>query len=51
MPISTLIIVVGSWALLGVLTVLAYRFNSRRSAQDEVDGTGKVGKAGKASQK
>jgi hypothetical protein len=27
MPSSTLIIVVGSWVVLAVLTVVAYRFN------------------------
>jgi len=30
MPGSTLIIVVGSWAVLAVLTVVAYRFNRSR---------------------
>jgi hypothetical protein len=30
MPSSTLIIVVGSWFVLAVLTVVAYRFNRSR---------------------
>jgi hypothetical protein len=30
MPGSTLIIVVGSWIVLAVLTVVAYRFNRSR---------------------
>jgi hypothetical protein len=30
MPSSTLIIVVGSWVVLAVLTVVAYRFNRSR---------------------
>ena len=31
MPISTLIVVCGSWAVLAVLSILAYRFNRDRS--------------------
>jgi hypothetical protein len=30
MPSATLLIVVGSWIVLAVLTVLAYRFNRSR---------------------
>jgi hypothetical protein len=34
MPGATAAIVVGSWVLLAVLSVLAYRFNLRRSDED-----------------
>ena len=31
MPLSTMLIVLGSWLILAVLTVLAFRFNRDRS--------------------
>jgi hypothetical protein len=34
MPSSTLLIVVGSWIVLAVLTVLAYRFNRSRGSDE-----------------
>jgi hypothetical protein len=34
MPGSTAAIVLGSWVLLAILSVLAYRFNTRQADED-----------------
>jgi hypothetical protein len=44
MPTSTLVIVIGAWALLALLSVMAYRFNRGRVNPDEDDEVGKRGR-------